>query len=152
MINGNRSSVVGAATNVKQGVEGTLGNATDGGGGSKAGNKFVDDLGSKRGAAQGSGANVAGGGLSGLGSIIANSVGLAFAQGFAYGMDGAFGQVRAKAASLASAAFNALTATLNVNSPSRLVRDKGGLPFGEGFAVGIQKSTQWLKKKVARWH
>ncbi|MDX5832802.1 phage tail tape measure protein [Bacillus cereus group sp. BfR-BA-01748] len=147
MINGNRSSVVGAATNVKQGVEGTLGNATDGGGGSKAGNKFVDDLGSKRGAAQGSGANVAGGGLSGLGSIIANSVGLAFAQGFAYGMDGAFGQVRAKAASLASAAFNALTATLNVNSPSRLVRDKGGLPFGEGFAVGIQKSTPMAEKE-----
>ncbi|HEF5705431.1 TPA: phage tail tape measure protein [Bacillus paranthracis] len=147
MINGNRSSVVGAATNVKQGVEGTLGNATDGGGGSKAGNKFVNDLGSKRGAAQGSGANVAGGGLSGLGSIIANSVGLAFAQGFAYGMDGAFGQVRAKAASLASAAFNALTATLNVNSPSRLVRDKGGLPFGEGFAVGIQKSTPMAEKE-----
>ena len=83
--------------NVKSGVESTLGNATDGGGGDKAGNKFANDLGSKRGAAQGSGANVAGGGLSGLGSIIANSVGLSFAQGFAYGMDGAFGQVRAKA-------------------------------------------------------
>ncbi|MEW9576439.1 phage tail protein, partial [Bacillus toyonensis] len=138
---GNRGNVVGAAVNVKQGVEGTLGSATDGGGGDKAGNKFANDLGSKRGAAQGSGANVAGGGLSGLGSIIANSVGLSFAQGFAIGMDGAFSQVRTKAASLASAAFNALTATLNVNSPSKLTRDKGGMPFGEGFAVGIGKSA-----------
>ncbi len=147
LINGNRGNVVGAATNVKQGVEGTLGSATDGGGGDKAGNKFANDLGSKRGAAQGSGANVADGGLSGLGSIIANSVGLAFAQGFAYGMDGAFSQVRAKAASLASSAFEALKATLNVNSPSRLTRDQGGMPFGEGFAVGIQKSAPMAEKE-----
>ncbi|WP_420974324.1 phage tail tape measure protein [Bacillus thuringiensis] len=147
LINGNRGNVVGAANNVKSGVESTLGNATDGGGGDKAGNKFANDLGSKRGAAQGSGANVAGGGLSGLGSIIANSVGLSFAQGFAYGMDGAFGQVRARAASLASAAFEALKATLNVNSPSRLTRDQGGMPFGEGFAVGIQKSAPMAEKE-----
>ena len=85
--------------------------------------------------------------LSGLGSIIANSVGLSFAQGFAYGMDGAFGQVRARAASLASAAFEALKATLNVNSPSRLTRDQGGMPFGEGFAVGIQKSAPMAEKE-----
>ncbi|PGY60199.1 phage tail tape measure protein [Bacillus thuringiensis] len=147
LINGNRGNVVGAANNVKSGVESTLGNATDGGGGDKAGNKFANDLGSKRGAAQGSGANVAGGGLSGLGSIIANSVGLSFAQGFAYGMDGAFGQVRARAASLANAAFEALKATLNVNSPSRLTRDQGGMPFGEGFAVGIQKSAPMAEKE-----
>ncbi|MDM8361737.1 phage tail tape measure protein [Bacillus thuringiensis] len=147
LINGNRGNVVGAANNVKSGVESTLGNATDGGGGDKAGNKFANDLGSKRGAAQGSGANVAGGGLSGLGSIIANSVGLSFAQGFAYGMDGAFGQVRARAASLANAAFEALKATLNVNSPSRLTRDQGGMPFGEGFALGIQKSASMAEKE-----
>lgn len=147
LINGNRGNVVSAASGVKSGVESTLGSATDGGGGSKAGNKFVDDLGSKRGAAQGSGAHVAGGGLSGLGSIIANSVGLSFAQGFAYGMDGAFSQVRAKAASLASAAFEALKSTLNVNSPSRLTRDQGGMPFGEGFAVGIQKSAPMAEKE-----
>ncbi|PGE75404.1 phage tail tape measure protein [Bacillus toyonensis] len=141
LINGNRGTVVNAAAGVKSGVESTLGSATDGGGGDKAGNKFANDLGSKRGAAQGSGASVAGGGLDGLGSIVANSVGLSFAKGFAFGMDGAFSQVRAKAASLASAAFNALTATLNVNSPSKLTRDKGGMPFGEGFAVGIGKSA-----------
>ena len=63
-------------------------------------------------------------------------------------MDGAFGQVRARAASLASAAFEALKATLNVNSPSRLTRDQGGMPFGEGFAVGIQNRLLWLKKKA----
>ncbi|OIX17362.1 hypothetical protein BMT17_32400 [Bacillus thuringiensis serovar kurstaki] len=52
---------------------------------------------------------------------------------------------------MARGAFDALKATLNVNSPSKLTRDQGGKPFSEGFALGIQNQLTWLKKKVEKW-
>ena len=140
-INGNRGSVVGAAANVKQGAEGTLGSATDGGGGAKAGGDFARGLGNQGGSARSSGVSVAESGKSGLGSVSASSVGGSFAQGFADGMSSKGSIVSRVASGLAQGAFAALKATLDVNSPSKLTRDQGGMPFGEGFALGIQKSS-----------
>lgn len=148
-IEGNRGSAEGAASGVKFGVEGVLGSATDGGGGAKAGGQFASGLNSKYSAAQGSGSYVAGGGKDGLAAITADSVGTAFGKGFASGMDQAWDAVRARAASLAQTAFNALKDALNVNSPSRLTRDQAGLPFGEGFALGIKKSA-FMSEKESR--
>ncbi|WP_423060229.1 phage tail tape measure protein [Bacillus thuringiensis] len=147
LINGNKGNVVGAASNVKLGVEGMLGSATDGGGGDKAGNKFASDMGAKRGAAVASGTSVAQGGKDGLGSVSSLSPGEAFASGFANGISNGQWNVQNVAASLARGAFDALKATLNVNSPSKLTRDQGGKPFSEGFALGIQKSAHMAEKE-----
>ena len=140
-INGNRGNVVGSASGVKQGVESTLGSATDGGGGSKAGGDFSRGISSQSGSARSSGVSVAESGKSGFGSVSANSVGGSFAQGFADGMSSSGSIINKVASGLARGAFEALKATLDVNSPSKLVRDQGGMPFGEGFALGIQKSA-----------
>ncbi|MGW6145901.1 phage tail tape measure protein [Bacillus mycoides] len=147
MISGNRGNVVGAASSVKQGAEGTLGSATDGGGGERAGYKFAYEMGSKRAAAVASGTSVAEGGKSGLGSVSANSAGGSFAQGFADGMSSKGSIVSRVASGLAQGAFSALRATLDVNSPSKLTRDQGGMPFGEGFALGIQKSAYMAQRE-----
>ncbi|CUB54740.1 hypothetical protein BN2127_JRS10_02910 [Bacillus subtilis] len=147
MINGNRGNVVGSASGVKQGVEGTLGSATDGGGGAKAGSDFARGVGNQSGNARSSGVNVAESGKSGLNSVSANSVGGSFAQGFADGMSSKGSIISRVASGLAQGAFAALKATLDVNSPSKLTRDQGGMPFGEGFAVGIQKSTPMAEKE-----
>lgn len=40
----------------------------------------------------------------------------------------------------------ALTAgrnSIKVNSPSKVWRDKVGLPIGEGIAVGLEQSSKW---------
>ncbi|MGG3446503.1 phage tail tape measure protein [Bacillus nitratireducens] len=147
MISGNRGSTVGAASSVKQGVEGTLGSATDGGGGAKSGSDFARGLGNQSGSARSSGVSVAESGKSGLGSVSANSAGGSFAQGFADGMSNKGSIVSRVASGLAQGAFAALRATLDVNSPSKLTRDQGGMPFGEGFALGIQKSAYMAQRE-----
>ncbi|PEI37738.1 phage tail protein [Bacillus wiedmannii] len=147
MISGNRGNVVGSASSVKQGVEGTLGSATDGGGGAKAGSDFARGVGNQSGSARSSGVSVAESGKSGFNSVSANSVGGSFAQGFADGMSSKGSIVSRVASGLAQGAFAALRATLDVNSPSKLTRDQGGMPFGEGFAVGIQKSAPMAEKE-----
>lgn len=147
MISGNRGSIVGAASSVKQGVEGTLGSATDGGGGAKSGSDFARGLGNQSGSARSSGVSVAESGKSGLGSVSANSAGGSFAQGFADGMSNKGSIVSRVASGLAQGAFAALRATLDVNSPSKLTRDQGGMPFGEGFALGIQKSAYMAQRE-----
>ncbi|MDZ5609867.1 phage tail protein, partial [Bacillus pseudomycoides] len=148
-INGNRGNVVSAASGIKSGVEGTLGSANDGGGGSKAGGEFARGLSSQSGSARSSGSSVAQEGKSGLDSVGTNSVGKSFAQGFIDGMQSSGSIVNKVASGLARGAFEALKATLDVNSPSKLVRDQGGMPFGEGFAVGIQKSA-FMSEKESR--
>ncbi|MGF2784907.1 phage tail protein, partial [Bacillus cereus] len=82
--------------------------------------------GAKRGAAVASGTSVAQGGKDGLGSVSSLSPGEAFASGFANGISNGQWNVQNVAASLARGAFDALKATLNVNSPSKLTRDQGG--------------------------
>ncbi|MBW3492781.1 phage tail tape measure protein [Bacillus sp. FDAARGOS_1420] len=147
MISGNRGNVVGSASSVKQGVEGTLGSATDGGGGARASIEFARGVGSQTGSARSSGVNVAESGKSGLNSVSANSVGGSFAQGFADGMSSKGSIVSRVASGLAQGAFAALRATLDVNSPSKLTRDQGGMPFGEGFALGIKQSSPMAEKE-----
>lgn len=114
--------------------------------GQKGGSEFAQGLENTKGQASASGKNVAESGKSGLGSVSANSVGGSFAEGFASGMDSKGSYISRVASGLAQGAFEAMKATLNVNSPSRLVRDGAGKPFGEGFEVGISNSTRSVEK------
>jgi hypothetical protein len=114
--------------------------------GQKGGSEFAQGLENTKGQASASGKNVAESGKSGLGSVSANSVGGSFAEGFASGMDSKGSYISRVASGLAQGAFEAMKATLNINSPSRLVRDGAGKPFGEGFEVGISQSTRSVEK------
>ena len=100
-----------------------------------------------KGQARSSGSNVAESGNSGLRSVSSISPGEAFSSGFAQGISNGKWNVQTVASSLARGAFEALKATLNVNSPSKLTRDQGGKPFSEGFALGIQKSAPMAEKE-----
>ncbi len=102
---------------------------------------------STKGQARSSGSNVAESGNSGLKSVSSVSPGEAFSSGFAKGISNGQWNVQTVAASLARGAFEALKATLNVNSPSKLTRDQGGKPFSEGFALGIQKGSYMAERE-----
>ncbi|EEK77718.1 phage-related tail protein [Bacillus cereus R309803] len=115
--------------------------------GQKGGAEFSKGISSQGDSARSSGSNVAEKGKSGLGSVSSNSVGTSFAQGFIDGMSSKGSMVSKVASGLAQGAFAALKATLDVNSPSKLTRDQGGKPFGEGFALGIQKSAPMAEKE-----
>ncbi|WJE69320.1 phage tail tape measure protein [Bacillus albus] len=109
--------------------------------GQKGGNEFAQGLENAKGQANASGKNVAESGNSGLKSVSSLSPGEAFASGFAKGISNGQWNVKSVAAGLARGAFEALRATLDVNSPSKLTRDQGGKPFSEGFALGIRKMS-----------
>ena len=100
-----------------------------------------------KGQARSSGSNVAESGNSGLKSVSSVSPGEAFSSGFARGISNGEWNVQSVASSLARGAFEALKATLNVNSPSKLTRDQGGKPFSEGFALGIQKGSYMAERE-----
>ena len=115
--------------------------------GQKGGGEFSQGLENTKGQASASGKSVAESGKSGMGSVSANSVGASFAEGFASGMSGKGSYISRVASGLAQGAFEAMKSTLNINSPSRLVRDGAGKPFGEGFEVGIAQSTRNVEKE-----
>nr|WP_324287208.1 phage tail tape measure protein [Bacillus cereus] len=115
--------------------------------GQKGGSQFAQGMENTKGKAESSGSNVAKSGNSGLESVSSISPGEAFAKGFASGISNGQWNVQSVAAGLARGAFEALKATLNVNSPSKLTRDQGGKPFGEGFALGIQQSSFMAEKE-----
>ncbi|OUB10918.1 phage tail tape measure protein [Bacillus thuringiensis serovar shandongiensis] len=115
--------------------------------GQKGGSQFAQGMENTKGQAESSGSNVAKSGNSGLESVSSISPGEAFAKGFASGISSGQWNVQSVAAGLARGAFEALKATLNVNSPSKLTRDQGGKPFGEGFALGIQQSSFMAEKE-----
>ncbi|MGH0449176.1 phage tail tape measure protein, partial [Bacillus mycoides] len=115
--------------------------------GQKGGSQFAQGMENTKGQAKTSGMNVAESGNSGLKSVSSVSPGEAFSSGFAKGISNGDWSVRNVASSLARGAFEALKATLDVNSPSKLTRDQGGMPFGEGFALGIQKSAPMAEKE-----
>lgn len=100
-----------------------------------------------KGQARSSGSNVAESGNSGLKSVSSVSPGEAFSSGFAKGISNGEWNVQNVASSLARGAFEALKATLNVNSPSKLTRDQGGKPFSEGFALGIKKGSHMAERE-----
>lgn len=141
-----KGNVDAQANNIKNSSQQILGSATDGGGGAKQGTEFSTGLGNQSGKAKSAGTFVANEGKSGLENVKTKSVGQSFAEGFADGMKSGGSIVNKVASSLALGAFEALKATLNVNSPSRLVRDGAGKPFGEGFEVGISQSTRNVEK------
>ena len=116
----------------------------------KRGSQFAQGMENTKGQARSSGSNVAESGNSGLKSVSSVSPGEAFSSGFAKGISNGEWNVQNVASSLARGAFEALKATLNVNSPSKLTRDQGGKPFSEGFALGIQKDLIWLNVRVVR--
>ncbi len=113
----------------------------------KGGNEFSQGLENTKGQARSSGSNVAESGNSGLKSVSSISPGEAFSSGFAKGISNGDWNVRSVASSLARGAFEALKATLNVNSPSKLTRDQGGKPFSEGFALGIRKASYMAEEE-----
>lgn len=115
--------------------------------GQKGGGQFAQGMENTKGQARSSGSNVAESGNSGLRSVSSISPGEAFSSGFAQGISNGKWNVQTVASSLARGAFEALKATLNVNSPSKLTRDQGGKPFSEGFALGIQKSAPMAEKE-----
>ncbi|HDR7595155.1 TPA: phage tail tape measure protein [Bacillus mycoides] len=115
--------------------------------GQKGGSQFAQGMENTKGQAKTSGMNVAESGNSGLKSVSSVSPGEAFSSGFAKGISNGDWSVRNVASSLARGAFEALKATLDVNSPSKLTRDQGGKPFGEGFALGIQQSSFMAEKE-----
>ncbi|MEH7221239.1 phage tail protein, partial [Bacillus toyonensis] len=117
--------------------------------GQKGGSQFAQGMEDTKGQARSSGSNVAESGNSGLKSVSSISPGEAFSSGFASGISNGKWNVQNVAASLARGAFDALKATLNMNSPSRLTRDQGGKPFSEGFALGIQK-TSYMAENESR--
>lgn len=117
--------------------------------GQKGGSQFAQGMEDTKGQARSSGSNVAESGNYGLKSVSSISPGEAFSSGFASGISNGKWNVQNVAASLARGAFDALKATLNMNSPSRLTRDQGGKPFSEGFALGIQK-TSYMAENESR--
>lgn len=81
-------------------------------------------------------------GESGLQGSDTYSLGSHFASGFARGISGGGGLAASAARGLASMAFEAAKRWLDVRSPSRKVRDKIGIHFGGGLAVGINRSVK----------
>lgn len=69
-----------------------------------------------------------------------------FARGFASGINDYTYLVTDAASDMANAAATAANTKLDVNSPSKVMRDGAGLAYGEGFAAGITKSTPLVTK------
>ncbi|MBJ8063425.1 phage tail tape measure protein [Bacillus cereus group sp. N15] len=140
-----RGSALGAVASAHAGFNNVNGTPH----GQKGGSQFAQGMEDTKGQARSSGSNVAESGNSGLKSVSSISPGEAFSSGFASGISNGKWNVQNVAASLARGAFDALKATLNMNSPSRLTRDQGGKPFSEGFALGIQK-TSYMAENESR--
>ncbi|MGX5507189.1 phage tail tape measure protein [Bacillus toyonensis] len=140
-----RGSALGAVASAHAGFNNVNGTPH----GQKGGNEFAQGMENTQGRARSSGSNVAESGNSGLKNVSSVSPGEAFSSGFASGISNGKWNVQSVASSLARGAFEALKATLNVNSPSRLTRDQGGKPFSEGFALGIQK-TSYMAENESR--
>lgn len=63
------------------------------------------------------------------------------AGGFASGLSSGIPFAQTAAGDLARKAHDTLTTVLQTGSPSKLTRDEAGVPFGQGFALGITDTT-----------
>ena len=76
------------------------------------------------------------------------SIGAYIGQGLAQGMYSALGAVTAAANALVAQAERAAQAKAKIHSPSRLFRDNVGIFIGQGVAVGIDRSTKYVKRAM----
>lgn len=105
------------------------------------GQDFAKGITDKASAATTAGKSLAEGGKTGAASVSMTTTGSNFGSGFASGISGAYNKVVSAAKSLAVAAKNKVESWLDINSPSRVMREDGGW-FGEGFALGIQDKVR----------
>ncbi|PEE32381.1 phage tail tape measure protein [Bacillus cereus] len=116
--------------------------------GDKGGSEFSSSLSGTSDKANVAGKAVADKGKSGMDAVKGfEGVGKNHGEGYGTGISKASGFVKSMAIGLASSAVNAMTGFLKIFSPSRLVRDKVGIHFGSGFAVGIQSSTDLVENE-----
>ncbi|ARJ20524.1 phage tail tape measure protein [Bacillus mycoides] len=110
--------------------------------GDKGGSEFSSSLSGTSDKANAAGKAVADKGKSGMDGVKGfEGVGKNHGEGYGTGISKAEKFVKSMAIGLASSAVNAMTGFLKIFSPSRLVRDKVGIHFGAGLAVGIQSAT-----------
>lgn len=134
-----KGNVEGSADSLSLGAKYKLESTTDGGGGAKAGNMFVDGIDSQKGNANKVAINVAESGKRGLGSVSTTSTGMDFVSGFRNSI--ASGSVWNVAWNLGKSALRALKKSIDSNSPSEET-GKLGDDFGDGFTLSILKNKK----------
>ena len=140
---------IGHASALTGGVLGQFG-SMQGGGVARAGglNSGVSgQFGAMRGTATGHTSSMAGqvvgiiAGLQGSAGGAARGVGSAIGAGIAGGIQSWVGAIASAAAGAVSAAIGAARAAASIRSPSRVARDKVGVPISQGIAAGIQRAA-----------
>lgn len=108
--------------------------------GAKSGNAYASGVGGASGSARASGSSLRSAAESGASGGNFYGIGYNAGAGFASGISAAEATVRTAAGGLVNAALGKMKSVALVRSPSRLTRDKVGIPMGEGVAVGLEES------------
>lgn len=117
--------------------------------GTNLGQGFVNGVSKRTGAAKTSGEGLGNNAKTGTGSVSLFSSGQHAGDGFAGGISSKNEKARSAGATLGSIAKTALDFALKILSPSREMMESGGY-FGEGFAIGIEKSGGEVENKARR--